>query len=99
MTTANQVYTWLLTEATSSDLERMDVAIRNRREILGATGLRPGSKARLTMISPKYMEGRECVVVRRKTKNYVVRFDSPLPGRFHGMTELTVPATCLIPLS
>lgn len=56
--------------------------------------IKVGDKVRLKDIRPKYMIGEVCVVTGKKQTKLVVKLAAPV-GRFSGLGELTVPASCV----
>lgn len=75
-------------------------AARQRTKLVEASNtavkmfdLKVGDKVRLKDLSPKYMNGVECVITGKKRTKFEVKLDQPV-GRFSG-TGLTVPASCV----
>lgn len=90
MTTANEVYTFILAQATEEEVSRLSLALRERQKTLRSIKssvnrfeLTPGTKARLTGISPKYLNNVVVTVKGRANSKLIVQFDeATYTGRF-----------------
>lgn len=113
MTNLIDVNTFILTSATSDDIERIQGAIRQRiaqlREIRAA-GVTAGTLVRITDIRPKYLKdltgtvksvsGNRCVITLDKASTSLLSFSS---GKYFHLTTMEtydlggVPLSCVAP--
>jgi hypothetical protein len=82
-----------------NDFETIHAAIRDRRSAINQVKrytFQIGDKVCLnSQVSPKYLVGYVGVIISRKNTNFVVKFDTTLPGRYKWQTSLTCPPAVL----
>lgn len=98
----NSVYTFIVSQATTQQLDRFERAIRCRRSTLAdkvQRQLQVGSIVTTSgNLSPKYMVGRKGTVLKVNQKTASVKLDHPVnQGRFYGSGTITFPISCLTP--
>lgn len=76
--TTYQVVSAIIDGDLDDDLESIESAIRSRSKLTSlkkAAMFKTGDKVRFVKGSPKYLLGLSAVIIRKKQKNFVIKFD------------------------